>query len=111
MLVVADVIEIRCPRIVVERDQIAVGVETAADLEHERRPLGVPGGLFVPHPLHAHGPSNFLRQICRLEPGIVCGGAAVRLRPFHPDDAHLFAGIPRNSATPVRIPYNFMSFE
>ena len=90
-LVVADVVVVGGARVVVERDEIALRVETAAHLERERRPLRIPRRFLVPHPLHAHRPADLLRQIRRLEPGIVGRRAAVALRAFHPDDAHLVA--------------------
>ena len=82
-LVVTDVIVIDGPRLVVERDDVALRVEAAADLERERGTLRVPRRFLLPHPLHAHRPSQLFRQERRLEPGIVgCRAAeAPAVRP------------------------------
>ena len=44
----------------------------------------------MPHPLHANRPADLLGQERRLEARVIGGRAAVPLRSFHPDDAHLF---------------------
>ena len=48
-------------------------------------------GLLIAHPLQPHRTSDLLRDERRLEPRIIGGGAPVRLRPFHPDDANTIA--------------------
>ena len=90
-LVVSEMVVVRRSRGVVEANHVALRVERAADREGERRTFRIPRLLFVAHPLHAHRTSELLRDVRRLEPRIVRGGAAVALRPFHPDDAHLLA--------------------
>ena len=89
--VVADVIVVHRLRVVVVGDQVALGIQATPHLERERRPLGVPGRLFVPHPLHANRTADLFCQISRLEARVISGGAAEPLRPFHPDHAHLLA--------------------
>ena len=79
-------------RVVFTGDEVALRIEPSSQLERVRRALRIPGRLLVPHPLHANRPANLLRQKCRLEARIVGGRAAIPLRPFHPDDAHLIAG-------------------
>ena len=112
MLVVADVIEICCPGIVVERHQIA------PPASRPPRILNTNAGPLVSHAVSSFlihctrtGPSNFFCQIRRLEPRIVGGGAAVRLRAFHPDDAHLFAWDTEKLRHAGAHPVDFMSFE
>ena len=61
-LVVSEVIVVGGPRVVVERDDVALRVQRAAHLERERRALRVPRRLLVPHPLHANRPAELLRN-------------------------------------------------
>ena len=51
-LVVTNVVVVGGPGVVLQRDEVAVFIEASAHLECVRRPLGIPGRLFVPHPLH-----------------------------------------------------------
>ena len=82
-------------RIVIQRNQIPVGIQASAHLECKCRTLGVPRRLFVPHPLHANGPADLFGQERRLETRIVGRRAAVPLRTLHPDDADLFTWHPK----------------
>ena len=111
-LVVAQMVVVDRARVVVERHELALRVEPAAQLENVGRPFGIPGRLFVPHPLHAHRSAELVREERGLEADVVRRRAAVDLRPIHVDDAHAArAACPRNCATPLRKPYDFMSFE
>ena len=47
-LVVAEVIVVGGLGVVVERHEVSLGIQPAAQLERERRALGIPGRLFVP---------------------------------------------------------------
>ena len=104
-LVVAEVIEVSGASAVVERDEISAGIQTSAYLEGERRSLGIPSRLFVPHPLHANRPADFLREKRRLEARIIGGRATVAPAALPstrraPDRA----GSRETAATPLRMP-------
>ena len=100
-LVVTHVTIVRRLGIVIECHEPALGVEPAAQLECERRPFRVPRRFFVPHPLHAHRPADFPGEVRRLESRVVRRRTAVALRPFHPDDADLFARHAEELCDPV----------
>ena len=76
---------------VVERDEMALRVEAAAHLYCIRRAFRVPRRFLVAHPLHAHRPADFLRDVRRFESRVAGGRAAESLRSIHPDDADLLA--------------------
>ena len=109
-LVVAEVVVVAGARVVVERDEIALRIEPAAHLDEERRALGVPRGLLVPHPLHANRPADLSRDTPP-RTRIVRRGAAVALRALHPDDAHPIPRHAEERRDASRMPYDFMSFE
>ena len=90
-LVVAQMVVVDGARVVLERRQLALRVEPAAQLEDVGRALRVPGRLLVPHPLHAHRPAELVREERGFEADVVGGRAAVDLRPIHVDDAHALA--------------------
>ena len=81
--------------IVIQCDEIALGVQSSAQLERECRAFCVPRRLLVPHPLDSNRTADLFREVSRLKARIIGGGAAVTLRPFHPDDTHLFAWHPK----------------
>ena len=84
VLVVAEVVVIGRARFEIVGDEVPLGVEAAAHGDGVSWRFGVPGGLFVAHPLQPHGPSDLLGQERCLKPRVVGGGAAIGLRPFHP---------------------------
>ena len=90
-LVVTEVMVVGGSRVVVQRDEVALGIQPSAQLECIRRALGIPGRLLVPHPLHSNRPADLFGQKCRLEARVIGGRAAVALGSLHPDDAHLIA--------------------
>ena len=110
-LVVAQVVVVDGARVVVESDELTLCVEAAAQLEVVGRAFRVPGRLLVPHPLHTDRAAELVRKKRSLEADVVGRRAAVYLRSVHVDDAHVSRGKPRNCATPLRKPYDFMSFE
>ena len=75
--------------LIVQRDHVAVCVQPTPEINGERRTLGVPGRLLVPHPLHPHGAAQLFGQVRGLEARVVRRRAPVELRPVHPDDPHL----------------------
>ena len=87
-LVVPDARVVGDAGAVVQRDRIALGVESTPQVDGKGGTLGVPRGLFVTRPLHAHGAAELLRQEGGLEARVVGSRAAVQLRPVHPDHAH-----------------------
>ena len=90
-LVVPEVVAVERPRVVLDRDELALRVEPAAHLECVRRALRVPRRLLVPHPLHAHGAAELAREERGLEARVVGRRAAVYLRAIHVDHAHFLA--------------------
>ncbi len=68
---------LRHPGLAVPRDDLAAGIERAAQLEHLRRRLGVPAMLVLAHPLHAYRPAEILRQQRGFDRGILVAVHAV----------------------------------
>ena len=99
-LVVSEVRVVGDPTLIVQRDHVAVRVQPSPEVDGERRTLGVPGRLLVPHPLHPHGAAQLPGQVRGLEARVVRRRAPVELRAVHPDDPHLLCRHPQELGDP-----------
>src|SRR5207245_664889 len=86
VLVVADMIVVTRTGAVLISHQTPCGIQSSPHLHQERRTLGIPRRLLVPHPLHTDGASDFARDPGRLTTRIIRRSAAETLRTLHVDN-------------------------
>ena len=113
-IVVTQMIEVGCPRVVFVADQITVRVQRAAHLPQKRGSLGIPR-RFPSSRIHCIRTG---RPSCMRDPyacfgcGVLCRESARILRTLHVNSrAPCPPAFPKTSRCPRRIPYVFMSFD
>src|SRR4029450_13398108 len=87
-LVITKVVVVGGARIVIECDEISLCIQSSPQLEREGRALRVPRSFLLPHPLDPDRTADLFGKVSRFKSGIIRSRAAIRLRTFHPDNAH-----------------------
>src|SRR6516164_11507432 len=70
------------PAVILEADDVALGIDAGSHVGEMGRTVVVPAKLVPPHELHAHRPLHHLRHDGRRERAVIMAGAAEHARAF-----------------------------